>query len=411
MKLRTKALAALATVAGCLLAAACGGGSTADGSANGVTPPDNGEQPWVIGTIGAFSGPFASNVLPGRYAMQAWAQSVNASGGINGHMIKLVIKDDGADPARALAGIKELVERDKVIAIVGSQEVDSSGYADYLQQKGVPMVGGLNPSSIWDSNPMFFTSVTSDKPLYSALPRLLKEAGATGFGTISCTENPGCASNNQLATDSATAFGLAPRLQQLVKTGLPDYTSVCLAARGAGVDGLAILDANPVVLNIMSSCAKQGYKPKYAVQGASVGLDVTLTNPDTAGAIVASETFPFFSKDTPAQQAFHTALDTYAAGKPKAATGAISWSGAQLFRAAAEAGGLGDNPTPADVVKGLYSLKPGETLDGLAPPLRFVRGQDHVASCYFSWRIGSGSFELATSGNAPICPQPSTTSG
>src|SRR6185295_8843844 len=78
--------------------------------------PGVGEKEVVIGMSAPLSGPAAAwgSVHKGA---QAWAAHVNASGGVNGRQIRVVIKDDGYVPGRAVANVTEM--KDYVFAIVG----------------------------------------------------------------------------------------------------------------------------------------------------------------------------------------------------------------------------------------------------------------------------------------------------
>jgi branched-chain amino acid transport system substrate-binding protein len=64
-------------VAATLALTACG--SSGSGSAAAASGD------WVIGSIGSYSGPFASSLGPTQQTIDAWADSVNAAGGIDGH--------------------------------------------------------------------------------------------------------------------------------------------------------------------------------------------------------------------------------------------------------------------------------------------------------------------------------------
>src|SRR4029077_260550 len=51
--------------------------------------------------------------------MKMAVEEINASGGINGRKIKLVLEDSGYDPKRAVLPSKIMIERDKIFAMVG----------------------------------------------------------------------------------------------------------------------------------------------------------------------------------------------------------------------------------------------------------------------------------------------------
>lgn len=70
----------------------------------------------AIGITTPLSGPAAAWSATGLGA-EAWAKHVNELGGVHGRKIKVVIKDDGYNPGRALANVNEM--KDSVFALVG----------------------------------------------------------------------------------------------------------------------------------------------------------------------------------------------------------------------------------------------------------------------------------------------------
>ncbi len=77
------------------------------------------------------------------------------------------------------------------------------------------------------------------------------------------------------------------------------------------------------------------------------------------------------------------------------------WASGMLFAAAAKAGNLGDNPTSAQVLQGLYALK-DETLGGLAPPLTYTQGKPTTVDCWFYLGIQNQQF-APTFGTQSAC--------
>jgi len=70
----------------------------------------------VIGLTMPLSGPAAAWSNTG-VAMEAWARYVNDQGGIHGRKLKVIMKDDGYNPGRAVANVNEM--KDSVFALVG----------------------------------------------------------------------------------------------------------------------------------------------------------------------------------------------------------------------------------------------------------------------------------------------------
>jgi branched-chain amino acid transport system substrate-binding protein len=60
------------------------------------------KSPIVIGVVCSCTGALASSVEVGPPAYEAWASYQNAHGGLNGHKIQIISKDDTASPTLAL---------------------------------------------------------------------------------------------------------------------------------------------------------------------------------------------------------------------------------------------------------------------------------------------------------------------
>lgn len=135
-----------------------GGGSTATGGATGGSTggatggsPEGGPNQAsdvgitassiTIGNITAENGVLGDAFAPTARGMRAWAAHVNATGGINGRQVVLKTCDDSEVRNKALECARRLVEQDKVFAIVGANTRAMGGAAQYLNDKGVPVIG------------------------------------------------------------------------------------------------------------------------------------------------------------------------------------------------------------------------------------------------------------------------------
>ena len=118
------AVSALA-MTGCARAdVAATGGRVSDGPVPTASCPESAFQAVPAGkkiTLGvslAQSGPIAvvDNVAK---AMTAVFKKANADGGIAGHQIELIVRDDAFETARAVTNVRQLIDSDKVLATVG----------------------------------------------------------------------------------------------------------------------------------------------------------------------------------------------------------------------------------------------------------------------------------------------------
>lgn len=104
---------------------------------NGVT-----DKEILIGQFAPISGPAAQLGQRMQQGMQAYFHAINAQGGINGRAIKLLTRDDGYEPDKAVAAVKALIQEDKVFALAGAVGTPTGLAAlPILTEAQVPLVG------------------------------------------------------------------------------------------------------------------------------------------------------------------------------------------------------------------------------------------------------------------------------
>lgn len=378
-----------------------GGATSAPATSGSAT-----KAPFKLGAIGTYSGPLASSIAPARPGLEAWVQSVNAAGGIDGHMIDMTIKDDAGNPTTALAAAKELVEKEKVIAIVGQASAAYTGWSEYITKQKIPVIGGLDTGEPFASDANWFPVGGNAPAGNEGIIKTIKDKGLKTVAFIGCTESPACANTKGIYEGLAKKYDLAFPVGQLLSSALPDYTAICLTLRDAKVDAVTTGFASATVIKIFEDCAKQGYKPFLVGNGPAVSTDY-LASPVLDGLTAVQLVFPFTDSSTPETKAFQEALAKYgpSASKNGAASNPFSvssWVAGKAFEAAVKAGNIGDGATSADVYKGLYAMTPGETLGGLVPPLTYKEGVVTKVPCYFIQQIEKGAF-TTPNGLTPTC--------
>ncbi len=98
----------------------------------------------LIGTWAPVTGP-ASSLNAIARGIDAYVQHVNAQGGVHDRQIRLIVKDDGYDPARTPEVVRQLVEEDEVFALVGGiGSATCLSVKGYLANEFIPWV---NPGS------------------------------------------------------------------------------------------------------------------------------------------------------------------------------------------------------------------------------------------------------------------------
>ncbi len=372
--------------------------SAASSSASGPAAAASGSD-LVIGTIGAFSGPSGE---PSHLAgLQAWVDSVNASGGINGRQVKLIVEDDQGNATTSQADIRQLVQVDHVLAIVSPEASGTeSGWASYVQQQHVAVVGGEADTPTWFTNPDFFPSGSTVLTSLEMQAYAVKAAGKSTFGAVYCAEIAACKNSVPALAAYAKAFHLTMSTSAAIAVSAPSYTAQCLAAKQANAQAIIIDASYAAGTRFAPACAQQGYDPVYVIpSGAYDSSYLKVSQVD--GAYVPSTNALWFA-DTPPVSQFKQAMAKYESGTPLGPNPMSGWAGGALFGAAAAS--LSAKATPADVFTALYALPKNDTLNGLAPPLNFHSGAPaSQVTCFFMAQIKGGAL-TAPSGTAPVCP-------
>ncbi len=101
----------------------------------------------VIGWTTPLSGPAALWGVTGLGG-KAWADYINDQGGIHGRKIKILLKDDGYNPARAMANLREMKSQVfAVCGLLGTAIVNAS--KDFFGENDIPLITAYGDIRIW----------------------------------------------------------------------------------------------------------------------------------------------------------------------------------------------------------------------------------------------------------------------
>ena len=156
-----------------------------------ATAPAYGQakEPVKIGVVLSLSGPAAVFGLPERDAIAAVYKEIAPNGEINGRRVELVYYDDKTNPTEAARGVTQLINDDKVVAIVGpgtgGNILAAGPIADRLK---VPLLGPAGTVAVTDKNnafyPWVFRVAINDMIGVRALLEGAAKAGAKRIGVI-----------------------------------------------------------------------------------------------------------------------------------------------------------------------------------------------------------------------------------
>lgn len=390
-------------LAGLGLISACGSSSSGSASSGGSAASKLAGPEIVIGVIASQSGTGVTTNSDVTTTAKNWQNYVNAHGGIGGAPVKVIVKNDEYNAATALQDAQELIQNDHAVAI-GDASFVATAFQKYVDDAKVPVIslGGAGASTLYLTDKNFFTQMTTIPGAIAAYAKTAQIAGGKSFGLLYCSESPTCSQSVPLFKAATQAEGLSFGYSAAVSASTPNFTAVCLAAKSAGVDALAIVSADQQEnQRVYDNCAAQNYNP------------IVLNNGSTFGPSASSDSkIPVQWLFTPtlsahvksaATASFRTAMGSYLSSASAPQNVMNAWVGLEVFEAAAKAGvASGATPTASAIYDGLYSLK-GFTAGGLTGPLTYDRSAPTQSNCFFVSKIDHGTF-TTPKGTDPICP-------
>jgi branched-chain amino acid transport system substrate-binding protein len=245
--------AAVVTMVAAALAGCTGGGT---GTGPNVSGPAKGE-PIKIGAVLSLTGAQAGLGVPEENALKMDVKRINDEGGVNGHPIEVLIEDDASDVDQAVSATTKLIERDKVVAIIGSTgSGQSMAMRGDIDKAGIPQVSlGSSTDITGQFDKWVFQTPWTAKLIVPLTLDYIKGAGFTKVGLIS--EDTGFGKDGRkLVKEMAASKGLTVVGDEVFKGTDTDMTAQLTVLKSAGAE----------VVLMWSSVAASAIVPKNMAQ-------------------------------------------------------------------------------------------------------------------------------------------------
>lgn len=119
-------------------------------------PVASGGTPIPVGIITSVTSPVGGAAFTGpRDGAKAWFDRLNAHGGIDGHPVQVRECDDGGSGVGDNTCVHQLVDEDKVVALVATTALDYAG-APRVSHARVPDIGGQPIGAAYDTWPHLY---------------------------------------------------------------------------------------------------------------------------------------------------------------------------------------------------------------------------------------------------------------
>ena len=164
---------------------------------------------YKIGGVFAVTGPASFLGDPEKKSMEMAVKAINAQGGIDGHMLEPVIYDTEGDPQKAVNAVSKLINKDKVIAIVGPSRTPTTlAVMPFAEKAKVPLISCA--AGIKITQPVMkwvFKTAQSDVLAVAAIYAYMQQQGIKKVGILSVSNAFGESGRFQLK-EQALAHGI-----------------------------------------------------------------------------------------------------------------------------------------------------------------------------------------------------------
>jgi branched-chain amino acid transport system substrate-binding protein len=228
-------------------------------------------EPYRIGAVFSITGPGAWLGEPERDTAKMLAEEINAAGGINGHPIELIIEDDAGEEAKSVLAAKKLIDRDKVLAIIGpSTSGPSMALKKIANEKETPLVSCAAAITIVtppSESRWVFKTAQSDLHAVQRLFEHMKAKGIAKVAIITVSNGFGDSGRKELLA-AAPAFGITIVADERYGQGDNDMTAQLTKIKGSGAQALVNWSIGPPQVIVTKNVQQLGIKiPFYQSHG------------------------------------------------------------------------------------------------------------------------------------------------
>ncbi len=236
----------------------------------------NAADAYVIGMTADITGAGALDNAPVADTLRIYFDKVNQSGGINGHPVRLIIRDNQTQPARAAADVKGFISDSDVVLILNAGL--SSTYEPTISearrnQMPVLFAGGVCPNEVFPpADPLLFctSGYAAEKDGEFSVDYVRSVAGpGTKVGFVSMAIPISRGSMDHAAAYAKTK-GLTVTGHETVPPATANYAPFATKLKAAGDDWVVTWAPWVTQIKTFEALRQLGWSGKYLAYGHNV---------------------------------------------------------------------------------------------------------------------------------------------
>jgi len=206
----------------------------------------SGEKTIKIGAILSITGPAAYLGGPEERTLKMMADEYNKNGGINGQKVELVIKDSASKSENALSFAKQLIEEEKVVAIIGpSTSGETLAIKDLCEKSKMPLISCAAAEAIVDPQARYvFKTPQKDSYVVRWIFDSMKKQSITKVGVLASLSGFGKGGLEQLEK-YAPEYGITLTAKESYDPTVTDLTALLTKLSVSGAQAIVNWSIEP----------------------------------------------------------------------------------------------------------------------------------------------------------------------
>ncbi|HEY6003382.1 MAG TPA: ABC transporter substrate-binding protein [Anaeromyxobacter sp.] len=212
-----------------------------------------------VGALLAVTGPAAFLGAPEARTLEMLVADVNAKGGVAGKKVKLIVKDTAASPEKAISFAKQLIEEEKVFAIIGPSTSGETMAVKNLAEESKTLLLSCAAAQVI-VNPVAKYVFKTPQDDASAVTRILaqmKKMNITKIGLLSSNTGFGKAGKEQVAK-LAPQSGIQIAVDEVYDKAATDLTAEVTKLKAAGVQAVVNWSIEPAQAIVIKNIRQIG---------------------------------------------------------------------------------------------------------------------------------------------------------
>ncbi len=253
-----------------------------------------------IGALFSVTGPASFLGAPEKKTVEAFVEELNAKGGVAGKKIEAIVKDTAGSPEKAVSFAKQLIEENKVFAIIGpSTSGESLQIKSICDDSKTILISCAAAELIVDPVAKYvFNTPQKDRHAVMRIFGVMKNLGINKIGVISANTGFGKAGKDQVIK-LAPGAGIQILISEVYDKDATDLTGVLTKVRDKKVQAIVNWSIEPIQSIVVKNMKQIGLdvplfqshgfgNVKYAAAAGKAGTGIIFP----AGRLLIAESLP-----------------------------------------------------------------------------------------------------------------------